>query len=107
MAASNVTVKRGREQFQGIFSEMWFAAGNINFPEILDGDEGVDTVAVPGIKLGDMIIAMSIDTDVADLGITANVTADNEVTVQVWNNTGGAPNIDEGRVRLVIGRPMF
>jgi N-acetyl-beta-hexosaminidase len=107
MAASSVTYRRGKQQFQGLFSEMWTAQGTINFAEVADGDEAVDTIAVPGVALGDMVLAVSASIDVADLGLTAQVTAANEVTVQVWNNTGGAINLAEAVYRVVVARPNF
>ena len=107
MAASSVTYRRGKQQFQGLFSEMWTAQGTINFAEVADGDEAVDTIAVPGVALGDMVIGLSASIDVADLGLTAQVTAANEVTVQVWNNTGGAINLAEAVYRVVVARPNF
>lgn len=107
MAASSVSVNRGKQQFQGMFTEMWTAKGTVDFAEIADGDEAVDTIAVPGVALGDMVIAVSCSIDVADLNLTAAVTAANEVTVQLNNNTGGAINLGSAVFRVVVGRPNF
>lgn len=104
MAATSVSVNRGKQQFQGMFEEMWTAKGTINFGEIADGDEAVDTIAVPGVALGDVVVGISCSVDVADLGLTAAVTAAGEVTVQLWNNTGGAINLDSAVFRVVVGR---
>jgi hypothetical protein len=107
MAATSVTVRRDKQQFQGVFNELWTAKGTINFGEVADGDEAVDTIAVPGVKLGDMVIGVAAVLDVADLGLTAAVTAANEVTVQVWNNTGGAVDLASAVFKVVVGRPNF
>lgn len=107
MPASSVSVNRGKQQFQGMFTEMWTARGTVDFAEIADGDEAVDTIAVPGVALGDMVIAVSCSLDVADLNLTAAVTAANEVTVQLNNNTGGAINLGSAVFRVVVGRPNF
>ena len=107
MAASSVTTRRGKQQFQGLFSEMWTAQGTIDFGSVADGDEAVDTIAVPGVALGDMVIGVSSSVDVADLGLTAQVTGANEVTVQVWNNTGGAIDLASAVFRVVVVRPNF
>lgn len=104
MAASSVVVREGREQFQGMFSRMWVAKGTIDFAEILDGDEAADTIAVPGVALGDMVIGVSASVDVADLQVTADVTAANEVTVTVSNSTGAGVNLASAVFRVAIGR---
>lgn len=104
MAATSVSVNRGLQQFQGMFDEMWTAKGTIDFGEVADGDEAVDTIAVPGVALGDVVIGVSASIDVADLNLTAAVTAANEVTVQVNNNTGGAINLASAVFRVIVGR---
>jgi hypothetical protein len=107
MAASSVVVKEGREQFGGVFSKVWAAKGTINFAEVADGDEAVDTIAVPGVALGDVVIAISASIDVEDLTLVAAVTASNEVTVQVLNNTGGAINLASAVYKVIVGRTIF
>ena len=107
MAASSVTFRRGKQQFQGLFSEMWTAQGTIDFGSVADGDEAVDTIAVPGVALGDMVIGVSASVDVADLGLTAAVTGAGEVTVQVFNNTGGAIDLASAVFRVVVVRHNF
>jgi hypothetical protein len=107
MAASSVTVKQGREQLGGVFSNIWVAKGTIDFAEISDGDEAADTIAVPGVALGDVVIGVSASVDVADLQVTADVTAANEVTVTVSNSTGGAVNLASAVFKVVIGKTVF
>lgn len=107
MAATSVVVKEGREQFGGVFSKVWAAKGTINFAEVADGDEAVDTIAVPGVALGDVVIAVSASIDVEDLNLVAAVTGTNEVTVQVLNNTGGAINLASAVYKVIVGRTIF
>jgi hypothetical protein len=56
---------------------------------IADGDEAVQEITVTGAALGDFVL-VSLSIDVADLVLTAAVTATNTVTVSLANNTGGA-----------------
>ena len=108
MAASSVTVKQGREQLSGVFSNIWTAKGTIDFASVADGDEAVDTIAVPGVALGDVVLGVSASVDVADLNLTAAVTGANEVTVQVNNNTGGGIDLSATAVyKVVVGRTVF
>ena len=107
MAATSVVVKEGREQFGGVFSKVWAAKGTINFAEVADGDEAVDTIAVPGVALGDVVIGISASIDVEDMTLVAAVTGSNEVTVQVLNNTGGAINLASAVYKVIVGRTIF
>jgi hypothetical protein len=107
MAASSVTVKQGREQLGGVFSNIWVAKGTIDFAEIADGDEAVDTIAVPDVALGDVVIGVSASISAADLTITAYVSAANTVTVSVANNTGGAVNLASAVFKVVVGKTVF
>jgi hypothetical protein len=107
MAATSVVVKEGREQFGGVFSKVWAAKGTINFAEVADGDEAVDTIAVPGVALGDVVMAVSASIDVEDMTLVAAVTGTNEVTVQVLNNTGGAINLASAVYKVIVGRTIF
>jgi hypothetical protein len=107
MPATSVVVKEGREQFGGVFSKVWAAKGTINFADVADGDEAVDTIAVPGVALGDVVMAVSASIDVEDLTLVAAVTASNEVTVQVLNNTGGAINLASAVYKVIVGRTIF
>ena len=68
---------------------------------IADGDEEVGEITVTGAALGDFCLA-SLSIDVADLAITAAVTAANTVTYQLLNNTGGAVDLASATVRVRV-----
>lgn len=68
---------------------------------IADGDEEVGEVTVTGAVLGDFCVA-SFSLDVADLAITAAVTAADTVTYQLLNNTGAAVDLASGTVRVRV-----
>jgi hypothetical protein len=76
-------------------SATWDAAS------IADGDEVVVEVTVTGAALGDFCLA-SLSIDVADLNLTANVTAANTVTAQLNNNTGGAIDLASGTLYVRV-----
>lgn len=100
-------VKQGKQQFQGVFKELWTVTETTNFAEVADGGETVDDIAVPGVALGDMVIAASIGINQEDLALNAWVKAAGEVRVQVSNNTGGSINLASTTVKLIVGRPNF
>ena len=102
------TVKRGElRQFQGAFSDTWAIKDTFNFGSIADGNEEVTGVTVSGVALGDMVLGVASSVDVADLDLTANVTAANTVTVVVLNNTGGAIDLATAEYTALVGRPNW
>lgn len=68
---------------------------------IADGNEEALEVTVPDAKLGDFAFA-SLDIDVADLMLSAAVTAANTVTCVLANNTGGSINLGEATLRVKV-----
>lgn len=68
---------------------------------ILDGDEEAKEVTVAGAKLGDFAMA-SLSVDVADLQLTADVTAANTVTCVLSNSTGGAVDLGSATLRVKV-----
>ena len=77
------------------------ASATWNPGSIVDGDEAAVEVTVPGAKLGDFAF-VSFSLDVADLQITADVTAADTVTVVLSNSTGGAIDLASGTVRVKV-----
>jgi hypothetical protein len=103
-AASAITSRRGNDQFRGVFSDTWAITCTLDTAEILDQAAATDTVAVPGVLLGDMVIGMSAGVSEAGLVRRAYVSAANVVTIATTNTTGGAVNLASTTVKLVIGR---
>lgn len=96
MAAPSMTNSTGQNQaeliamltaLRGLDGSVTWDAGSI-----ADGDEEVKELTVTGAVLGDFVMA-SLSLDVADLAITAAVTAADTVTIQLLNNTGGAVDL--------------
>jgi hypothetical protein len=72
--------------------------------EIADQAAATDTVAVPGVALGDMVIGMSAGVSEAGVVRRAYVSAAGVVTIATTNTTGAAVNLASTTVKLVIGR---
>lgn len=68
---------------------------------IADGNEVATEVTVPGAALGDFAFA-SFSLDVADLQLSADVTAANTVTAVLANNTGGNVDLSSGTLRVKV-----
>ncbi len=103
-AASAVVVERGTKQFQGMFSEMWKATGTLDSDSLSDGAGTSDTITVPGVAIGDMVLGASFGVDVAGLSVTGYVSAANVVSLRVQNESGGTVNLDSTTIKLVVGR---
>lgn len=106
-AATAVVVNRGNRQFQGAFSEMFFVTATLDNATAADGAGTTDTIAVPGVQLGDIVLGISFGVDLVDLTVTAYVQAADAVEVRVQNESGAAPNLAETTVKLIIGRPAW
>lgn len=103
-----VTVNSSADHIADQFSQLWRVTDTeYNPASILDGDEVDSEIAVPGVALGDMVIAVSLSIDSADLVVTAAVTAANVVTLSLANNTGGTVDLGSLTVKLLVGRPVW
>lgn len=68
---------------------------------IADGDEEAKEVTVTGAALGDFAFA-SLSIDIADLQLSADVTAANTVTCILSNSTGGAIDLASATVYVRV-----
>lgn len=106
----------GREQFEGAFgSKMWKVTATIADQDaIADGDTVSVTVTVPGVALGDMVVAQSLsvrqwDGTDAYAQIQASVSAANTLEVQIFANTAAfaADALNAGVFKALVARPSW
>lgn len=104
-----VTVNSAADHITDQFSQLWrVTEDSVTTGAILDGDEAAVTLTVPGVALGDMVIAVALSVDSADLSVTATVTAANTVDIVYANNTGGSVTPTAAHTaKLLIGRPVW
>ena len=105
--ATAVVSKRGREQFQGLFTDFWAVKATIDADSLTTGTNDTDTVTVPGVALGDIVLGVSLGVDVAGMQVTAYVSAANTVTVVFNNITAGTVNLGSTSIKFMVGRPVF
>jgi len=103
-AATAITTRQGNDQFRGVFSDTWEVVCTLNSASVADQAAGTDTVAVPGVVLGDMVLGLSAGVSEAGLVRRAYVSAANTVTIATTNTTGAAVNLATTTVKLVIAR---
>jgi hypothetical protein len=104
--ATSVTVRAGDDQFRGLYSNTWLVRATLDADSLDDGAGDTDTVAVPGVALGDMVLSASLAVDVAGLIVTGYVSAANTVSIRFQNETGGTVNLASATLRLVVVRSL-
>ena len=103
-AATSVVVERGTKQFQGMFSEMWKATGTLDPDSLSDAAGTSDTITVPGVALGDIVLGVSFGVSLAGVTATAYVSAANTVTIRLQNESAGTVDLASSTIRVVVGR---
>ena len=104
--ATSVVVRQGTDQFRGLFSDTWLVRATLNADNLVDGAGDTDTVAVPGVALGDMVIGASLGVDLVGLTVTGYVSAANTVSIRFQNESGSTVDLASSTLRLVIVRPL-
>ena len=107
--ATVASVKQGREQFQGVFSEMWQATLTVDPASIAAGGEDTGTFTIPGLALGDIVLGVGPGVNLtADAEVLAYVSAANTLTIRISNlNAASALDLASSTWKVVIGRPAF
>lgn len=107
-AASAITVERDRQQFQGIFDTVWKVKGTLNVSSLVDAAGETNTVAVPGVALGDMVLGISASEDLVGVTVTGYVSAANVVSLRFQNESGSTfDGAATAQYKLVVARPAF
>lgn len=104
--ATSVTVRAGNDQFRGLFSNTWLVRATLNADSLADGAGDTDTVAVPGVALGDMVLGASLSVDEASLTVTAYVSAADTVSIRFQNESGGTVDLASATLRMVVARSL-
>ena len=103
-AATSVVSRRGNDQFRGIFSDTWVVRCTLDAGSLVDGAGETDTIAVPGVALGDMVIGCSIAVDAVGLVIDGYVSAAGVVSLRIQNESGSTVDLASTTVRVVVAR---
>ena len=103
-SATSVTSRRGNDQFRGMFSDTWVVTATLDAGSLVDGAGETDTVAVPGVALGDMVLGVSFALDEAGMSVDAYVSAANVVSIRVQNESGSTVDLASCKIRVVVGR---
>ena len=106
-AATSVSVERGSKQLRGLFSEFWVVKATLDVGSLADAAGETETISVPGVALGDMVLGISFGVDLVDMTVTGYVQAANAVELRVQNESGAAPDLASTTIKILIGRPAW
>lgn len=105
-AATAITSRRGNDQFRGLFTDTWDVACTLDAASVGAGATATDTVAVPGVALGDMVLGFSNGVSEAGLVKRAYVSAANVVTIVTYNPTAGSVDLASTTLQLIVARAV-
>lgn len=103
-AATAVVVRQGNDQFRGLFSDTWSVTCTLDAGSLVDGAGETETIAVPGVVLGDIVLGISFGVDLAGVTATAYVSAANVVTLRLQNESVSTVDLASTTVKVVVGR---
>lgn len=107
-AATAVTVTQGRRQFSGMFTELFLVSATLNAGNLIDAAGETDTVAVPGVALGDIVLgAACFGVDLAGITVTGYVSAANVVSLRIQNESGATVDLASATIKFFVGRPAW
>jgi hypothetical protein len=102
MALTSVKIKtNSRQQFPGVFSNVTVASGVKDFGTIADGADAQDTIAIPGVTAGDMVLGVSSSAN-DKLTLSGTVAGAGSVAITAVNNTGGSVTATATAVYSVV-----
>ena len=103
-AATAITSRRGNDSFRGLFSDTWSVTATLNASSLVDGAGEINTIAVPGVALGDIVMSVSMGVDVSGISITPYVSTANAVSIRFQNESGGTLDLASTTIRCVVVR---
>ena len=106
-AATAVVSRRGTDHFRGLFSDTFSVVATLNASSLADGAGETNTIAVPGVKLGDIVLNISMGVDVSGISVTPYVSAADVVSIRFQNESGGTLDLASTTVRCVVVRMVY
>ena len=103
-AATAVTVRQGNDQFRGLFSDSWSVTCTLDAGSLVDGAGETDTIAVPGVVLGDIVLCASFGVSMAGVTVTGYVSAADTVSLRLQNESTATVDLASTTVKLVVVR---
>jgi hypothetical protein len=103
-AATAVTSRRGNDQFRGLFSDTWSVTCTLDVGSLVDGAGTSDTITIPGVALGDIVLGISFGVSLAGLTVTGYVSAADTVTLRIQNESTSPVDLASTTVDVIVAR---
>ena len=103
-AATAVVSRRGTDTFRGLFSDTFSVVATLNASSLADGAGETNTITVQGVKLGDIVMNISMGVDVSGISITPYVSAADTVSIRFQNESTGTLDLASTTIRCVVVR---
>ncbi len=103
-AATAVVSRRGNDQFRGLTTDTWVVSATLDTASIAGSATTTDTVTVPGVALGDIVLGFSTAVSQAGLIRSAYVSGANTVTIATFNPTASPVNLASTTIDIIIVR---
>jgi hypothetical protein len=103
-AATAVTSRRGNDQFRGLFSDTWSVTCTLDVGSLVDGAGTSDTITIPGVALGDIVLGISFGVSLAGLTVTGYVSAADTVTLRIQNESTATVDLASTTVDVIVAR---
>jgi len=89
-----------------LFTDTWDVTCTLDAGAVAGGATDTDTVTVPGVALGDMVLGFGMTVSEAGLVKRAYVSAANTVTIVTYNPTGSSVNLAAATVNMIVARAV-
>jgi len=109
MANGTSVVSKGplRAQWQGLYSHVFPFSCTMDVGSLADGAGETNTVAVPGVALGDLV-EVAGNISIASATVTAWVSATDVVSIRFQNESGAGPlDLASMTIKGIAKRPNW
>jgi hypothetical protein len=83
---------------------MWKVTATLDAASLVDGAGETDTITVPGVRLGDIVLGVSFGVSLAGMSVTGYVSAADTVSLRLQNESTATVDLAATTVRVVVGR---
>lgn len=88
--------------FRDVFQEVFAYEGVLDVASLVDAAGSTSTIAAPGVRLGDFVLAVSMGVDLVGVTVTAYVSASDVVSVRFQNESGATVDLASTLIRFVV-----
>jgi hypothetical protein len=93
------------QQFRSVFPDIIRYKGVLDVANLVDAAGATSSVTVPGVRLGDVVLGVSLDVSLQGITVTAYVSAADTVQIRFQNESTATVDLAATAVlRLVVAK---